>query len=207
MPEHDDQPQDPRIAFFDRIAVDWDEAEQDPAETIRRVEQETDLLALQRGDDLLEVGCGTAQLTEWLADRVRPGRVVAVDFSPRMLERARAKAPSAAEFRLIDVCRQSPGVACFDVALCFHSFPHFQRQDAAAAYLAASLKPGGRLLVMHLNSRADVNAFHDQVGREVAGDHLPDDQQWDRLLVPFGLHVNRQIDRPGLYFLEAKAQG
>ena len=193
---------DPRIGFFNRIAAEWDAAEQDPAETIRRLEAISDLLALRPGQQVLEVGCGTGQLTGWLADRVRPGAVVGVDFSPGMLQQARAKGLEA-ELRLADVCRDELGPAQFDLALCFHSFPHFRDQARAVENLAGVLQCGGRLLVVHLNSRAEVNAFHDQVGGAVAGDHLPDQPTWDTLLSPVGLRRTHWIDREGLFFLEA----
>ena len=64
---------DARIAFFDRLAAEWDHSEQDPADTIRQMERHAAQLGLRAGDRLLEVGCGTGQLTAWLVDRVRPG--------------------------------------------------------------------------------------------------------------------------------------
>ncbi|HVE34753.1 MAG TPA: methyltransferase domain-containing protein [Gemmatimonadaceae bacterium] len=44
------------------------------------------------GRDVLEVGCGTGKNTRWLAARAR--RVVAMDFSPGMLDVARGRVPS-----------------------------------------------------------------------------------------------------------------
>jgi len=193
---------DPRIAFFDRLATQWDESEQDPAATIGRLEQLVELLDLRPGESLLEVGFGTGQLTAWLAERVRPGRVVAIDFSPKMLQKASSKGITA-EFRLADVCQDDLGRAEFDVALCFHSFPHFRDRSAALRNLARSLKPQGRLIVMHLRSRADVNAFHQSVGDVIATDLLPDDNQWERWLDMAGLKKQRMIDGPGLFFLRA----
>jgi ubiquinone/menaquinone biosynthesis C-methylase UbiE len=43
------------------------------------------------GRDVLEVGCGTGKNTGWLAERAR--RVIAMDFSPGMLEVARGRVP------------------------------------------------------------------------------------------------------------------
>lgn len=196
---------DPRVGFFDRIAAAWDHDEQDPLDTLRRVEQNEHLLGLRSGERVLEVGCGTGQLTDWITQRVHPGRVVAVDFSPRMLANARAKNIDA-EFRQADVCGDALGEACFDAVLCFHSFPHFRDQAAALANLARAMAPDGRLLVMHLNDRAAINAYHDQVGGEVAGDHLPDVEQWDALLATAGLRRTEWLDREGLFLLRAVRQ-
>jgi len=193
---------DSRIPFFDRLAAEWDTAEQDPADTIRQLEAFADLLELRHGEDVLEIGCGTGQLTGWLADRVHPGCVFGIDFSPAMIAKAKAK-KIPAEFRVADVCKDALGENRFGLALCFHSFPHFRDKAAALRNIAAALKPAGRLLVVHLNCRAEVNRFHDHVGGEVAGDHLPDDVQWEALLAGAGLSRIEQVDREGLFLMKA----
>lgn len=199
---HENASPDPRIGFFDQTAHRWDTDEQDPAETVHRLEQLADRLALADGQDLLEVGCGTGQITGWLAGKVSPGRVTAVDFSPEMLAKARGKGIDA-EFRQVDVCEDDLGRGVFDVALCFHSFPHFRNHPAALANITASLKQGGRLIVLHLLSRDELNAFHDEVGQEVHGDHLPSDEGFAGLLDEAGLKLDELTDQPGLFLLIA----
>ncbi len=193
---------DPRVAFFDRLAAEWDVSEQDPRATVARLGELAEYLDLRPGYDLLEVGCGTGQLTGWLAERVAPGKVVAVDFAPSMVAEARAKG-DVADFRVADVCSDPLGNACFDVALCFHSFPHFRDQPVAIQNLARALKPGGSLLVMHFSGSRQVNAFHDQVGGAVAGDHLPPREDWERMLATSGLSLTQFVDREDLFLLKA----
>jgi len=176
---------DTRIDFFDRLARQWDSSEQDPAETIRQVERRAELLDLRPGEQLLEVGCGTGQLTGWLAERVHPGRVTAVDFSPEMIRKAAAKGIGA-DFRRADACNDDLGNAEYDAVLCFHSFPHFRDKAAALRNLARSLKPGGRLIVMHLNRRDEINEYHRGVGGAVGGDLLPDNQHFRQWLAEAG---------------------
>ncbi len=194
---------DARIAFFDRLAAGWDHSEQDPAETIRQMERRAGQLGLRAGDRLLEVGCGTGQLTAWLAERVRPGRVTAVDFSPEMLRKAAAKGIDA-EFRAADACRDDLGQAEYDVALCFHSFPHFRDQPAALRNLARCLKSGGRLIVMHLNGRDEINEFHRGVGGEIGGDLLPDDDCWREWLAAAGFSPPEINDAADGFFLQSR---
>jgi ubiquinone/menaquinone biosynthesis C-methylase UbiE len=194
-------PADPRIAFFDRLAATWDDEEQNPAETIRRLEGLHELLALRPGENLLEVGCGTGQLTGWLAERVQPGRVVAIDFSPEMIRKASCK--GGGEFRVADVCQDDLGQGEFDVALCFHSFPHFRDQPTALRNLASCLKTEGRLIVMHLRSRAEINAFHSRVGGVIGSDFLPADDHWERWLAEAGLRTVKIIDNQEIFFLRA----
>jgi len=193
---------DPRIAYFNGLAARWDSAGQDPSVTICQLAERHGLLGLKSGDDLLEVGCGTGQISGWLAAHVAPGKVVAVDFAEAMLEQARRK-NLPVEFRCADACCTELGSQCFDVVLCFHSFPHFRDPSAALKNLTRALRTGGRLLVMHLASSAQINAFHDHVGGAVAGDHLPSNSDWESLLAGSGLRIQKYHDRDGLFFLAA----
>jgi len=193
---------DPRIGFFDGLAEGWDGSGPEPGAVLEHMERRSALLGLQAGECVLEVGCGTGQLTGWLAERVRPGRVVGLDFSSEMLRQAQAKSISAT-FRLADVCQDDLGIAEFDLALCFHSFPHFRDQPAALRNLARCLRPGGRLVVMHLRGRDAVNAFHQGVGGSIAGDFLPDEPHWRTWLEAAGFRPPQITDGPDGFFLRA----
>jgi len=201
---HGSQPAaDPRIAFFDHHALTWDRTGLDPATTLRRLQELNGRLQLQAGRDVLEVGCGTGQITRWLADLVKPGKVVAADFSPAMLAQARARGVDA-DFVLMDSCREEPVQRQFDVVLCFHSFPHFRDPAAALRQIVRHLKPGGQLLVLHLSGSAQLNAFHHKVGGAVGHDHLPPSSHWPELLRPAGLHVTEAVDREDLFLVRAE---
>jgi len=196
---------DPRVAYFDDQAVSWDDDADKVARTLARLSEMKEPLALRAGEDLLEVGCGTGQITPWLCSAVSPGRVVAVDFAPSMLAKARAK-DIPAEFRLLDVCSEILPARSFDVVLCFHSFPHFRDQRSALRNLAAALKPAGRLLVVHLAGSEQINAMHTGFGGAVGGDHLPARDVWPELLASAGLSLEEIVDRPDLFFLRAVGQ-
>jgi ubiquinone/menaquinone biosynthesis C-methylase UbiE len=209
MPHKNDLPctaNDPRIEFFGQLAERWDEVGQNPSATVARLAELSSLLDLRPGTDLLEVGCGTGQITGWLAEQVAPGKVVAVDFSEAMLQQARRK-HVAAEFRCADACHDDLGTQCFDVVLCFHSFPHFRDQSAAVTNLARALRASGRLIVMHLAGSHAINTFHDHVGGAVAGDHLPSLGIWQTLLASAGLEVRQHEDCDGLFMLVAVSVG
>ena len=197
------EPADPRIAFFDRLAPRWDQECSNPEETLRRLNELKGRLGLAPGQDLLEVGCGTGQITGWLASAVAPGRVVAVDFSPAMLAQARQRNLSA-EFRLLDICSPEPLLDRFDIVLCFHAFPHFRRQCAALRHMARSLKPGGRLFILHLVGSAEINTFHQKLEHPVCHDLLPSPEKWPDLLEAAGLALASMVDQPDLFFLTAR---
>lgn len=199
---------DPRIAFFDGHAPTWDTTGQDGSTAVARLVELADLLDLTPGQRVLEVGCGTGQITGHLARCVRPGRVTAVDFAPAMLAVARSKGIDA-DFVELDVCRPELSdkrrfaAGTFDVVLCFHSFPHFRDQRAALRNLACWMKPTGRLIVMHLAGGRQINHFHAGLSGAVNGDVLPTGDDWPPLLAEVGLRQVRLIDRDGLFFLDA----
>jgi SAM-dependent methyltransferase len=195
---------DPRIAFFDHHAPTWDQTGPDPVATVRRLRELEGPMGLRAGLDVLEVGCGTGQITGWLANVVRPGIVVAADFSAAMLAQARARAREVnADFVLLDICHEGAVQRQFDVVLCLHSFPHFRNQAAALRQIARHLKPDGQLLVLHLVGSAQLNAFHHRVGGPVGHDHLPPASHWPELLRPTGLHLTEAVDREDLFLVKA----
>jgi len=193
---------DPRIGFFDHHAPRWDHLAVDIPAMHRRLEELCERLTLGPGVRVLELGCGTGLITEWLASVVQPARVVAADFSPAMLEQALAKNINA-EFRLLDICRDATEPEAYDVVFCFQCFPHFRDQAAALRSIAHALKPGGQLQVVHLVGSRQINHFHRNVGGAVEDDLLPGANQWPRLLESAGLRFQNLEDREDLFLLQA----
>jgi ubiquinone/menaquinone biosynthesis C-methylase UbiE len=193
---------DPRIAFFDQLAPLWASECSHPEAALRRLAELNEHLGLAPGQELLEVGCGTGQFTGWLASTVAPGRVVAVDFSPGMLAEARRRSLPA-EFRLLDICSNERLADRFDVVLCFNAFPHFRQKPTALRQMARSLKPRGRLLILHLAGSAQINTFHQNLNAPVCNDLLPSPDKWPELLKSAGLRLASLVDQPDLFFLKA----
>jgi len=193
---------DPRAAFFDSQAAEWDNQTPTAEEQIQRLRQLSDLLCLGRGQQLLEVGCGTGKLTAHLAAQVAPGRVTAVDFAPAMIQGAASKNIDA-EFICADVCSDDLGSGRYDIVFCFHCFPHFRDKASALSNMAQSLKPNGRLIVMHLAGSEHINTCHADVGGAVGDDHLPVGDEWPVLLAAAGLSQKTLVDCKDLFFLEA----
>ncbi len=103
-----------------------------------------------RGGTCVEVGCGPGRMTGALAARF--DRVVAVDVSPAMLERARAAAARPnVELRLVSGDRLD-GVddASADAAVCYLVLQHLPRRSLVTGYvseLGRVLRPGGEAFV------------------------------------------------------------
>lgn len=190
----------PLREFFDRAAAHWDEqVTVNPAFLARVVE----VACLGPGDSVLDVGCGTGVLLPHLLDRVgEKGRVYALDISPLMLERARARCP-----RAVCLCAPAeaiplPAGSCRAV-VCYSAFPHFPDQGRALAEMARVLAPGGRVVVAHAESRQAINDLHRRLGGPVAHHLLPDEATMGRLVARAGLRVISFSDGPGGYLLVA----
>jgi SAM-dependent methyltransferase len=106
------------------------------------------LLGDVAGRDVLEVGCGAAQCTRWLAGR--GARAVGIDLSAGMLDRARALgrrpgAPRPAGLVQADARALPFPAACFDVAFsAYGAVPFVADPERIMAEVARVLRPGGR---------------------------------------------------------------
>ena len=101
------------------------------------------LLAPRAGERILDVGCGTGQLTAQIAES--GALVTGIDSSATMIQQARRNAPGL-RFEVRNVC-QLPYREEFD-AVFSNAVLHWVRQaNEAAAAMARALNPGGRLVV------------------------------------------------------------
>jgi len=100
------------------------------------------LLAPQDGERILDVGCGTGQLTAELAQA--GSRVLGIDSSPAMIEQARKNFPRI-EFRVADV-RTMEFHNEFDAVFSNAVLHWVKEADAAAAAIGRALAPGGRFV-------------------------------------------------------------
>jgi SAM-dependent methyltransferase len=109
-----------------------------------------DAAALEGGETVLDVGCGCGTTTLELARRVGPsGRVLGIDISAVMLERAAARARAAARpnarFERADAQTHPFAPASLDVVYSRFGVMFFADPGAAFANLRRALRPGGRL--------------------------------------------------------------
>jgi SAM-dependent methyltransferase len=104
------------------------------------------------GDEVVDIGCGTGLTTREAARAAAPGRVVGVDVSERMLERARqvtaAERLDNVRYELGDAQVHRFDPAGFDVAISRFGTMFFSDPVAAFANIAAALRPGARLVLL-----------------------------------------------------------
>jgi len=115
------------------------------AEVLRRSSLELD------GLDVLELGCGTGKNTGWIADRAQ--RVIAMDFSPGMLEVARGRVPLE-RVKLVqhDVRERWPvDDASVDLVIGNLILEHLSNVAPIFAEAARVLRPGGMMYSCELH--------------------------------------------------------
>ncbi len=138
-------------ATWDALASDPDAYVGDPERGRAELESLFGRLGADpRGGTCIEVGCGPGRMTAALADRF--DRVLALDVSPAMLDRARASIPSdRVDFRAISGERlDGVDAEIADAVVCYLVLQHLPSREAIVAYLAEFarvLAPGGEVFV------------------------------------------------------------
>jgi ubiquinone/menaquinone biosynthesis C-methylase UbiE len=125
-----------------------------------------DLARLSAGEAVLDIRCGTGDLTREVRRRVGPGALVAgIDAAPEMIKRARQKAERAGlsiDFRVEAVEAMCFADQTFDVvisSMMFHHLPGELKQRAAREARRV-LKPDERLLIVDFMRSKHGFLFH-----------------------------------------------
>jgi len=156
-----------------------------------------DLVAARPGERILDLGCGSGQLTAAIA--AAGASVIGLDSSPEMLAEARLHYPGI-EFRLADAADftlDAPVDAVFSNAVL-----HWVKSaDGAAACISRALKPGGRFVAEfggHGNIQSVVDALRGVLGPVETPWYYPGIGEYATLLERHGLETRQAwlIDRP-----------
>jgi demethylmenaquinone methyltransferase/2-methoxy-6-polyprenyl-1,4-benzoquinol methylase len=136
--------------MFDRIASGYDRQNTlfslDRDRAWRR--RAARMAGLRPGSVALDLCTGTGKLAAELLPYVRPGgRVMGLDFSPRMLELARRQVPGV-EFQLGDVMNLPFEDASIDAVAIAFGLRNLVDRERGLREMFRVLKPGGRLVIL-----------------------------------------------------------
>lgn len=180
--------------FFDRLAPTWDQSCHHDERVLSAI---LTLAACPSGGRILDVACGTGVLLPYLL-KLEPEALHAIDLSPEMADRAAAKyTDPRVTVRAADFYEY--GAEPFDLITVYSAYPHFFDKDAFAARAFALLRPGGRLLIAHSQSRMAINARHGG-GAAAVSVELRSTGEESRPLAPF-FHLDAAVDTDVLYLL------
>ena len=137
--------------MFDRIAPVYDAMNRVMTAGLdQRWRRQTVRETVRPGDDVLDACCGTGDLAV-AARKAGASYVVGVDFSERMLERARRKAPEL-EWVQSDVLSLPLEDASFDAAVVGFGVRNVEDLEGALKELRRVLRPGGRLGILEITT-------------------------------------------------------
>ena len=137
--------------MFDRIAPVYDLMNRVMTAGLdQRWRRETVKAVVRPGDRVLDACCGTGDLAV-AAVKAGAGEVVGLDFSPRMLERARAKQHSVAWLDG-DVLAMPFSDGEFDSATVGFGVRNVADLPGALVELRRVLRPGGRLGILEITT-------------------------------------------------------
>jgi demethylmenaquinone methyltransferase/2-methoxy-6-polyprenyl-1,4-benzoquinol methylase len=135
-------------AMFDRIAPVYDAMNRTMTAGLdRRWRRITAQSVVRPGDVVLDACCGTGDLA--IADAAAGGRVTGLDFSERMLERARRKAPGLG-WVSGDMLALPFADASFDAATVGFGVRNVDDLARGLAELRRILRAGGRLGILEI---------------------------------------------------------
>jgi trans-aconitate methyltransferase len=156
-----------------------------------------ELLAPQRGERILDLGCGTGHLTNQIA--VSGAAVTGLDISQAMIEQARQNYPDL-EFVQGDAAAFA-FTQPFDAVFSNAALHWIKRPEAVVECIARSLKPGGRF-VAEFGGKGNIAAIHAALRaalrRALQGLDLKRTEEWNPWYYPSVGEYATLLERHGL---------
>lgn len=185
--------------FFENHAPTWDNRMPDDIQTILRTFAAPLAGTFSTATNILEIGTGTGAFVPVLREYAPKASLFSMDFAYAMLRSALRRCP-AESFIQGDVHHLPVAAGCFDLVVCHNSFPHFADKSRALGEIRRILQDGGRLMILHNNSRAFINQIHMNAGDPIADDLLPSGEELSQWLMETGFQ-NIEIDDTSVYYM------
>lgn len=158
--------------FFDSLAEKWDDEE--ILSTPERVRMILGYLNLTPGMSVLDLGTGTGVLIPYIKEKIGPdGKLVAVDASRGMLDKAVAKYGNIADVQFIlSDFENSEVMGRFDRIILYSVYPHLHRAVETLRRLSRdNLNAGGWIAIAFPTDEEFINSIHRE--RKAESDLLP----------------------------------
>ena len=191
-------------AFFDSIAPKWDSWEN--LESLNAgLDHGLKKFGLQPDEHVLDVGCGTGNLTAAVLRQLsQSGRIAAIDISSGMIAIAQAKVnDSRVQWKCDAVEHLAVSDGPFDRIICYSVWPHLADPQKAGRLFLSLLRSGGKLHVWHLISREAVNKIHVQASDAVRNHLLAPAEETASLLEHMGYSIEETQDDTAGYLVTA----
>jgi ubiquinone/menaquinone biosynthesis C-methylase UbiE len=198
-------PDPQRRAYFDSLASRWDEFT-DHVRVRTALKAELQQMQLAPDEHVLDLGCGTGNLTAVLLDILgEEGHVTAVDYSSPMVERARSKFPdSRVGWHTADATSLPlPDKSC-DRVICFSAWPHFPDPSAVLGEMHRVLRDNGILTILHIDSRETINHVHANASDAIRNDMLPPASHVATLMSSSHFAVERCEESSSRYIVQGR---
>ena len=152
-----------------------------------------ELLAPQKGERILDLGCGTGHLTHQMA--FTGAEATGLDISPAMIEQARTNYPD------LDFVRAD--AAAFEFAQPFdavfsNAALHWMTEpEAVVACVARALKPGGRFAA-EFGGKGNIAALRNAIRQALRAPGIARDEEWNPWYYPSVAEYASLLERHGL---------
>lgn len=189
--------------FFNEVADKWDQMCNHDEAKLRYI---TKMAGISQGDCILDVGTGTGVMIPYIHEMIGDeGEITAIDLAEKMLEVAKQKYPfSNVHFVLGDIYDAYLPKNHFDVIMCYSVFPHFQDKPKVISRMAGLLKPSGRLVIAHSQSRKAINEIHAKSSDSVNNDDLPEADVIEQFMKEAGLEPFLTVDSEEMFIVISK---
>lgn len=190
--------------YFEDNAAAWDKRMPPNYSTILQYFAQSFAAEFQAANTILEIGTGTGAFLPVLRSLAPAAHIIAVDFAFAMISQARQRNVNI-HLLQSDAHHLPFPSALMDLVVCHNSFPHFAHKRQALSDIQRVLRPDGKLLILHNNSREFVNALH---GRDESSpiyhDRLPNEDDMRQMLISTGWTNVQVEDSPHRYIAQAQ---
>ncbi|WPX08535.1 class I SAM-dependent methyltransferase [Anaerocellum danielii] len=188
--------------YFDLLADKWDSIVHHDPQKVKRI---IETAGLKEGDTVLDVGCGTGVLEDYLLKEVgKSGKIIAVDISEKMIEKAKEKFKHASNITFL--CADVVSLEFeeyFDVVFCYSVFPHIDDKEKAIKKFAKMLKKTGKLVIAHSQSRQAINELHKKLPEPINSHFLPEMRKIIKWCEASGFQLALNEDNSEIFLLIA----